>query len=177
VYLSARTLSRFCSRRIHIFKHICQFSILISSRAYLFWRSNFLEVDKKMWSRYTPCSRFEWEELYLLLFLNLGTRRGVSGQHHAPAALYPGERGPGTHFIGGWVGPRADMDAETRRKMLCLCRRSNPGRPACTQTLYWLSYPAYAFWKYVNIVDNATSYCSKTSFILSFLTSSPVSQF
>jgi hypothetical protein len=30
----------------------------------------------------------------------------VSGQHHAPAAFYPGERAPGTHCIGGWVGPR-----------------------------------------------------------------------
>jgi Pyruvate/2-oxoacid:ferredoxin oxidoreductase delta subunit len=27
---------------------------------------------------------------------------GVSGQQHAPAALYPRER-PGTHFTGGWV--------------------------------------------------------------------------
>ena len=30
----------------------------------------------------------------------------VSGQQHAPAALYPQER-PGIHFAGGWVGPRA----------------------------------------------------------------------
>ena len=30
---------------------------------------------------------------------------GVSGQQHAPAALYPRER-PGTHFSGGWVGPQ-----------------------------------------------------------------------
>jgi len=26
-----------------------------------------------------------------------------------PAALYPRER-PGTHFTGGWVGPRAILD-------------------------------------------------------------------
>jgi len=37
----------------------------------------------------------------------------VSGQQQAPAALYPWER-PGTHFTGGWVGPRADLD---RRKI------------------------------------------------------------
>jgi hypothetical protein len=30
---------------------------------------------------------------------------GVSGQHHAPAALPRGKR-PGTHCIGGCVGPR-----------------------------------------------------------------------
>jgi len=33
----------------------------------------------------------------------------VSGQQHAPAALYPLER-PGTHCRGGWVGPRAGLD-------------------------------------------------------------------
>ena len=44
-----------------------------------------------------------------LLFLDLGTRRRVRGQRHAPAALYPLER-PGTHCKGGWVGPRAGMD-------------------------------------------------------------------
>jgi hypothetical protein len=41
---------------------------------------------------------------------------GVSGQRHAPAALYPGERTPGTHCTGGWVGPRAGLDAEARRE-------------------------------------------------------------
>jgi len=34
---------------------------------------------------------------------------GVSGQQHAPAALYPRQR-HGTHFTGGWVGPRAGLD-------------------------------------------------------------------
>jgi len=38
-----------------------------------------------------------------------GTRRGVSGQQHAPAALYPRER-PGTLCTGGWVGPRAGLN-------------------------------------------------------------------
>ena len=33
----------------------------------------------------------------------------VSGQQHAPAALYPRER-PDAHFTGGWVGPRAGLD-------------------------------------------------------------------
>ena len=34
---------------------------------------------------------------------------GVSGQQHAPATFYPRER-PGTHFTGGWVGPRVGLD-------------------------------------------------------------------
>ena len=31
---------------------------------------------------------------------------GVSGRQHTPAAIYSRER-PGTHFTGGWVGPKA----------------------------------------------------------------------
>jgi hypothetical protein len=37
----------------------------------------------------------------------------VSGQRHAPAALYPRER---SHCIGGWVGLRAGLDTEVTRK-------------------------------------------------------------
>jgi len=33
----------------------------------------------------------------------------MSGQRHAPAALYPRER-PGTHCTGGWVGPSTGLD-------------------------------------------------------------------
>jgi len=33
----------------------------------------------------------------------------VGGQCHAPAALLPSKR-PGTHYIGGWMGPRANLD-------------------------------------------------------------------
>jgi len=33
----------------------------------------------------------------------------VSGQLHAPAALLPRKESPGTHWIGGWVGPRAGI--------------------------------------------------------------------
>jgi hypothetical protein len=61
---------------------------------------------------------------------------GVSRQRHAPAALYPGERTPGTRWIGGWVGPRAGLDAETRVKILCPCWGSNPDCPVRSQTLY-----------------------------------------
>jgi hypothetical protein len=56
---------------------------------------------------------------------------GVSDQHHAPAALLPPGKGPppGTHWTGGWVGPRAGLDTEDRGKILCPRRGSNPDRP------------------------------------------------
>jgi hypothetical protein len=36
------------------------------------------------------------------------------------------ERAPGTHWIGGWVGPRAGLDAVVKRKIPSHCRVSNP---------------------------------------------------
>jgi len=39
----------------------------------------------------------------------------VCGQLHAP-----GKEPPGTHWIGGWVGPRAGLDAAVKRKGTCL---------------------------------------------------------
>jgi hypothetical protein len=65
---------------------------------------------------------------------------GVSGQRHAPAALYPRGKNPWSHWAGGWVAPRAGLDAGARRKILCPGRGSNPDRPVRSQTLYCLSY-------------------------------------
>jgi hypothetical protein len=60
----------------------------------------------------------------------------ASGQIDAPAALpTPGERAPGTHWIGGWVDPRVDLDLYGRER--------NPGPPAYNLSLYRLSYPDF----------------------------------
>jgi len=45
-------------------------------------------------------------------------QKGVSGQRHVPAALYPQERS-GTHCTGGWVDPRTRLDR---------CGKSRPHR-------------------------------------------------
>jgi hypothetical protein len=79
-------------------------------------------------SRYTPWRRMGVRRYSSYSYLT-SALDGVSGQHHAPAALYPRGKNPGTHCTGGWVGPRAGLDAETRRKILCLCPGSTPGRP------------------------------------------------
>jgi hypothetical protein len=44
----------------------------------------------------------------------------MSGQFHAPVAFTPGERAPGTHCIGGCVGPRAGLDNVEKRKFFTL---------------------------------------------------------
>jgi hypothetical protein len=53
----------------------------------------------------------------------------VNGQLHPPAALPPSERAPGTHWIGGWVGLRAVLDAVVMRKIVSPRRESNPRTP------------------------------------------------
>jgi hypothetical protein len=35
-----------------------------------------------------------------------------------PGRFIPGERAPSTHWIGGWVNPRAGLDDVERRKFL-----------------------------------------------------------
>jgi hypothetical protein len=50
--------------------------------------------------------------------LNLGTRwSGGEWSASLPDRFTPRERAPGTHWIGGWVGPRVVLDAVVKRKI------------------------------------------------------------
>jgi hypothetical protein len=52
--------------------------------------------------------------------------------------LYPqGKDPPGTHWIGGWVGPRGGLETEAKRKIFCSCRESKPGCPATSHYTDW----------------------------------------
>jgi hypothetical protein len=74
-----------------------------------------------------------------------------------PRPLFtPGENPPGTYWIGGWVGPRAGLDAGARRKILCPCRGSIPDHPARSHTLYCLSYRGSRCTK-----NNSSQYCTR----------------
>jgi hypothetical protein len=60
--------------------------------------------------------------------LNLGTRwRWMVS--FTPWPLYHRERAPGTHWIGGWVWPRAVLDAVVKRKIPSPRREPNPRAP------------------------------------------------
>jgi len=61
----------------------------------------------------------------------------VGGQRHVPAALHPGKR-PGTHCIGGWVGPRAGLDECGKSRSTVI---QSPDRPVRSVSLSRLSYP------------------------------------
>jgi len=51
------------------------------------------------------------------------------------------ERAPGTHWIRGWVGPRACLDAVVKRKIPSPCRDSNSRASSAIP----LSYPGSSF--------------------------------
>jgi hypothetical protein len=51
----------------------------------------------------------------------------VSGQLHAQVALPPGKEP--LYWIGGWVGPRAILDAAVKRKIPSPRRKSNRRTP------------------------------------------------
>jgi hypothetical protein len=64
----------------------------------------------------------------------------VSGQLHDPAALPP-ERVPGTHFIGGWVDPRAGLDDMKKRTFFDSSETWTPAplvvQPVASRYIYW----------------------------------------
>jgi hypothetical protein len=48
-----------------------------------------------------------------------------------PCRFTPGERAPGTHWIGGWMGPRFGLDAVEKRQILPLTGiETGPSRPS-----------------------------------------------
>jgi hypothetical protein len=51
-----------------------------------------------------------------------------------PGPFIPREKAPGTHWIGGWVGPGAGLDAVMNGKIPSPCRDSNP-RSASPMTI------------------------------------------
>jgi hypothetical protein len=68
-----------------------------------------------------------------------------------PDRFTPEERVPGTHWIGGWVDPRASVDDVEKRKFLTLLGLElRPlSRPARNQSLYRLRCPG-------SVADNST---------------------
>jgi hypothetical protein len=84
----------------------------------------------------------EW--MYKPMFSSLRHYLEVSGQLQAPPALPSREGAPGTHLIWVWVGPRTGLDDLETRKFLTVpgLELRSLGRPACSQSLYRLSYPS-----------------------------------
>jgi hypothetical protein len=61
--------------------------------------------------------------------------------------LYTQRNGPGTHWIGGCVGLRTNLDAAEKINVLTLTALEHRplGRSACRLSLYQLQYPGYLY--------------------------------
>jgi hypothetical protein len=74
-----------------------------------------------------------------------------------PGRFTPRKRAPGTHWIGGWVGPRAVLDVVVKRKIPSHRRESNPRTPIVQPVAQ-----RYTDWNYHGStptdVDNFISY-------------------
>jgi hypothetical protein len=80
-------------------------------------------------------------DVYIHTFLT-SALAGGEWSASLPGRFTPGGRAPGTHWIGGWVDPRAGLDDVKKRKFLTLPGPElRPlGRPARSQSLYRLPY-------------------------------------
>jgi hypothetical protein len=73
------------------------------------------------------------------------TSAAVGGESSASrhGRFTPGERAPGTHWLGDWVGPRASLDDVKKLKFLLPpgLELRPLGPPARSQWVYRLRYP------------------------------------
>jgi hypothetical protein len=88
--------------------------------------------------------------------------RALPQPRFAPAALCPGERTPGTHCTGGWVGLRAGLDTEVKGKILCPGRGSNPERSIVQSVVRHYTdsaTPAPHYEQYAHVIVERTLPC------------------
>jgi hypothetical protein len=64
------------------------------------------------------------------------------------------EGAPGTHWIGGWVGPRAGLGVMVKTKSPSRCWDWNPDHPARSPALYHWAIPAQV--KFVPVLNQVS---------------------
>jgi hypothetical protein len=81
-------------------------------------------------------------DVYIHVFLTLALDGG-EWPASRPGRFTLGERAPGTHCIGGWVGLRTGLDDVKKCKFLTQLELElrTPCRPARSWSLYRLRYP------------------------------------
>jgi hypothetical protein len=94
-----------------------------------------------------------WEERYSSYSFSTSALDGGQWPVSRPGRAFTrGERIPGTHCTGGWVGLRAGLDSEVRGKILCPRRGSNPDRlvvqPIVRHYTAWAN-PAHIYYMYI----------------------------
>jgi hypothetical protein len=85
---------------------------------------------------------------------------GMSGLCHAPTALFPRQKTPGTHCTGGWVGLRAGLDTEGIGKILCLCWDQTPVVQSVVRDYTdWANPAPVMIQYYVCVVTHVVAHC------------------
>jgi hypothetical protein len=81
--------------------------------------------------------------IYIYIYIHGFETSALVGGEWSPS--HPGPLTPGSHWIGGWMGPRTGLEDMENRKFLPLRELELQclGRPARTQLLYRLTmrYP------------------------------------
>jgi hypothetical protein len=82
-------------------------------------------------------------DIHIRIFLTAALAGGHWSDSHT-CHFTPGERGPGTHWIGSWVGLRAGLDDVEKRKFLTLLglELRALGRPARSRRYTDYAIPA-----------------------------------
>jgi hypothetical protein len=78
---------------------------------------------------WTPCHGVLWEWRYSSTHSLTSALDGGERSASRPGCFTPWERAPDTHWIGGWVGPRAVLDMVVKRKIPSPCWELNPRTP------------------------------------------------
>jgi len=96
-----------------LYSFFCILLVLLCIIVYMLvcflWKVNYTPVHAL--GLCTVCTAYRESRSIDLLFLDHGTRRGW-GVRFTPRPLFtPGERA-GTHFTGGWVGPRTGLEGQ-----------------------------------------------------------------
>jgi hypothetical protein len=93
---------------IFLWFNFCGYTRALGSIQPLTGMSKTCTIVQALWLS-TDCTAQRGSRGRALLFHHQWHYKGVRGQRHAPAALYPRKR-PGTHCIGDRVSPRAGLD-------------------------------------------------------------------
>jgi hypothetical protein len=114
-----------------------------------------VELQVKL-SLYTSCRR-QGERKYSSYTLLTSALDGGEWLASRPGRALPPGKDP-RYPLDRLAGPQIWFRHRCLGKVLCLCRGSNPGRPVCSQTRYWLSYPISYSWR-IRITSRSCCWC------------------
>jgi hypothetical protein len=131
---SQKTTTATCPEIVCIFQVIMLFNAvnfistidvsIFCSKLYIYKK---VKLSLCLTKHYAVKTYWEMEvELYAFLISALG---GGEWSASRPGRFTLRVRAPGTHWIGGWAGPRAVLDAVVKRKIPSPHRKSNPRTP------------------------------------------------